>query len=236
MKRKSFTLIELLVVIAIIAILAAMLLPALSKAREKARAVSCKSNMKQIALGYIMYSNDYADYVAPIDHWSTTFNATVYWVGQVAPYIGNGSMFAGSAPSTSRVYQCPAITTNMATNSGYLPNGYVGWSGDRAWMPKTVFPAVTNPTMLCLQVCSEKGVYSEWFTTSYVFANAATKSLKHGGRANMSFMDGHVGDVTAAQVNETQKDANHQGSTWHMVDSKNIATIKAASDANWGPY
>src|SRR2546421_3080788 len=94
MRRRGFTLIELLVVIAIIAILAAILFPVFATARESARATSCLSNSKQIALGQLMYVQDYDETIIP------SFNVNRYvnpraaqeigcWVNLIQPYIKN---------------------------------------------------------------------------------------------------------------------------------------------------
>jgi prepilin-type N-terminal cleavage/methylation domain-containing protein/prepilin-type processing-associated H-X9-DG protein len=89
--RKGFTLIELLVVIAIIAILAAILFPVFAQAREKARAITCISNGKQVSLGWLMYCEDYDEVLPPATIYTDA--TEVYkesWIEIVYPYIKNG--------------------------------------------------------------------------------------------------------------------------------------------------
>lgn len=98
-KRRGFTLIELLVVIAIIAILAAILFPVFAQAREKARAITCISNLKQVGLGALMYSQDYDEMILPermsyTDQEVGSYQGNVrdwarYWPYIVQPYIKN---------------------------------------------------------------------------------------------------------------------------------------------------
>jgi prepilin-type N-terminal cleavage/methylation domain-containing protein/prepilin-type processing-associated H-X9-DG protein len=112
--KKAFTLIELLVVIAIIAILAAILFPVFAQAREKARAIACVSNEKQISLGVLMYVQDY-DEIFPLSQYNLPDGTGVLWQNIIYPYIKNGDHQGSESISgnydvtmgTSGVWQCP---------------------------------------------------------------------------------------------------------------------------------
>jgi prepilin-type N-terminal cleavage/methylation domain-containing protein/prepilin-type processing-associated H-X9-DG protein len=115
-RKVGFTLIELLVVIAIIAILAAILFPAFAKARESARRASCSSNLKQIGIGLMQYSQEYDERVprtwyGPDKDYSGA-DGRYKWMDAIYPYLKSEAIF--NCPSDSTTEQRPSITQNGA--------------------------------------------------------------------------------------------------------------------------
>lgn len=216
-RAKGFTLIELLVVIAIIAILAAILFPVFSRAREKARTASCQSNLKQLVLAVKMYTNDW-DEKLPGFRWGEGRNgnqSASVWFKACYPYIKNADIF--KCPSSSRKYRPWAgvwMTTPPFSNSTFwLTYGYNEIVGNS--MPSIAqfsYPAM----VLLLADCSSAWIGGYWQSGNRAFlrrvAFAEPKGnigcgcppndafvpadpdahARHSGGSNLGFADGHV--------------------------------------------
>lgn len=132
LRRRGFTLIELLVVIAIIAILAAILFPVFAKAREAARATSCRSNLKQLGSSLAMYAQDYDETVATSFMYYSPSDNLVWWPDLVRPYVKN-----------EQVYLCPSVPSQRLAS-----HNCSNWRRPVGMTPSTVCTDFTIPDWL----------------------------------------------------------------------------------------
>jgi prepilin-type N-terminal cleavage/methylation domain-containing protein/prepilin-type processing-associated H-X9-DG protein len=189
--RAGFTLIELLVVIAIIAILASLLLPALSRAKQSARATQCLSQMRQLGLAVNLYADENEDTLPRSQHSAFAYGE-LPWERSLAPQLGFTT--ATWTNLLTGVYRCAA--DRRATPLSYGLNVYfeLGPEDDYEGKPQTWrrMTAVPNPSATIL--FAETGSGADhimpifWSTPS---DGADVDSRRHLGRANYTFVDGH---------------------------------------------
>jgi prepilin-type N-terminal cleavage/methylation domain-containing protein/prepilin-type processing-associated H-X9-DG protein len=180
-RRSGFTLIELLVVIAIIAILAAILFPVFSRARENARRSSCQSNLKQIALGLSQYTQDYDERY--LIQGTTSPAATFAEILQ--PYVKSRQIFL--CPSALNSTWDPLASGANWNNGPYgtwTSNGYTGSYGMNTSIDGKAVSQISQPSRV------PAFLDSSHFATGGAFENWVL--VRHFEGVNLAYVDGHV--------------------------------------------
>ncbi len=225
--KKMFTLIELLVVIAIIAILAAMLLPALSSARNKAKSINCTSNLKQIGTTGALYINDFDDFTPGSLIWNNeSKTSSDWWCPWPRYFVLNYNMSAGAVTCPSSLvsikdkvglscadYSESDFTTlrqsfsyghNYSTfglTSNLVRVSQVNRFGRDS---RLIWYADSTPSLNTTNAASD---YSCFLYSSAYFPNGGNNlwypvNITHSKRANVTMFDGHVESMTYDQLKE----------------------------------
>ena len=212
MKRHAFTLIELLVSIVIIAILAGLLMPALSKAREKSRTIPCLSNMRQLALVFLFYAEEYDDYLPCLNNINPNGDATnsrgeiitaKNWLDDlVAEYLGIHPDAAGS----SKLLRCPDeiedsdITTNYGLNYLIANRGNGSYKTTEFSAPAMTAMLVENYGHLCYYCYTVNS--TGYHATGGAYGTNRAAFFRHDGnkKCMTTFLDGHGEPLTREKL------------------------------------
>ncbi|MCM8527004.1 MAG: type II secretion system GspH family protein [Lentisphaeraceae bacterium] len=214
---RYFTLIELLVVVAIIGILASILMPSLSKAREKAKQVVCLSNMKQISYSHILYTEANEGVMVPLevngapptDRWDLRGylgNSKTGWLDLLSPYAGSREVF--DCTSVTEKYTSSYGEANFGIGLNHIEMSYSPWTTEKLRITSVLEPSSTmlvadtgKPDSASMSIINgdlwqeERGGQSVYFLTpnhpNFTAGGYPQRVIpRHLQRANTSFADG----------------------------------------------